>query len=265
MSQNKLETIGARARRACEYFDNRSSVGLADLARMLDVKRVLEDRIFDGATSITPDGYTVYINPKRPVVRRRFSMAHELAHILIQPDLTGAERLKTGDSDERLLESLCNQVAATILMPARAVRRRLAALGRTPASVVAIAREFNVSKEAMARKIVSIAPNPYVIVCAKVSESTGRLAIEWAYASPRSIYRSRYIPRGKHVDSIPHFERAKAYPAPWRLDGYISLRVLGFGPRHRAVTSTFRTGQDPDPIVLSVIDLHHQLPLSIST
>lgn len=265
MPHNNMKSIAARAKRACDYYDNRSSIGLAKLARQLDVKHLLmNNSVVDATTNRIRNGYAVFINPSRPEVRRRFSLAHELAHILIQPDLTGAERLDKEKSEERRLESLCNQVAASLLMPASAVRTRLKTSGRSPRSVVKLAKQFNVSKEAMARRIIDVARHPYAIVYATVSERTGRLAVEWAYASPDSVYGPRYIPNGRHVDSISQFIRAIEHTEPWPLDNYIDLGILGFGQRHRAITSSLHTEHESDFAVMSVIDLHHQLPLNSS-
>ncbi|MCH8910111.1 MAG: ImmA/IrrE family metallo-endopeptidase [Chloroflexi bacterium] len=263
--KNKIDAITARARRACEYYDYRSRVDLADLARQLYVKHIRPNNtVPDAATSRIRDGYAVYFNPSKPGVRQRFSLAHELAHILVQPDLTGADRLEKEDPEERRLENLCDQVATSLLMPAKAVRTRLKISGRSPNSVINLAKHFNVSKQAMALRIVSLAPNPYAIVYATVSEHTGRLAVEWACASPNSVFGFRYIPGGKHVDSISQFVQAIGHTETWPLDNYIDIGILGFGSRHRAITGPLRGNHETGTAVMSVIELQHQLPLDDS-
>ena len=51
-------------------------------------------------------------------VRRRFTIAHELAHVLFESTGRGAPRVGAD------LERLCDMIAAEVLMPAQSSRRR---------------------------------------------------------------------------------------------------------------------------------------------
>lgn len=65
-------------------------------------------------------GVRIEYNPSRPTSRRRFSMAHEIGHLLF-PDVAKATRhratLDRAQSDDWQLELLCNVAAGEITMP----------------------------------------------------------------------------------------------------------------------------------------------------
>ena len=68
------------------------------------------------------DAGRIEYNPNRPRERRRYSVAHEIAHTLF-PDCAkrvrhrGSHHGKRPGSDDWQLEALCNIAAAEILMP----------------------------------------------------------------------------------------------------------------------------------------------------
>lgn len=95
--------------------------------------------------------------------RERFSIAHELGHFLIethrpvpgQPlscalhDLSHTDT-KAADRHKRI-EAEANRFAAALLMPAAKVRKAMTAREPSLDEIVSLARNFAVSKEAMAR------------------------------------------------------------------------------------------------------------------
>jgi hypothetical protein len=104
-------------------------------------------------TEDTDSGFSIFVNAEHPVVRRRFTIAHECAHAMLHPELIG-----DGIVDDALyrsglssrIEAQANRLAADILMP----RRRLNQLidrGVTSASELAAA--FWVSEQSMAIRL----------------------------------------------------------------------------------------------------------------
>ncbi|WP_072384406.1 ImmA/IrrE family metallo-endopeptidase [Novosphingobium sp. NDB2Meth1] len=99
--------------------------------------------------------------------RERFSIAHELGHFLIethrpvpgQPlscalnDLSHTDT-KAADRHKRI-EAEANRFAAALLMPAAKVRKAMTAREPNLDEIVSLARNFAVSKEAMARVYVT--------------------------------------------------------------------------------------------------------------
>jgi Zn-dependent peptidase ImmA (M78 family) len=76
-----------------------------------------------------PSGYTIYVNSTDAVNRRRFTIAHEIAHYLLHRNRDTREfkdnRMyrSPGISDSK--EAEANRLAADILMPRRIIRRLL--------------------------------------------------------------------------------------------------------------------------------------------
>lgn len=104
-------------------------------------------------TDDSPSGFSIFVNEAHPVVRRRFTIAHECAHAMLHPELIG-----DGIVDDALyrsglsnrVEAQANRLAADILMP----RKRLNELiqgGMT--SVTALAEKFWVSEQSMAIRL----------------------------------------------------------------------------------------------------------------
>ncbi len=95
--------------------------------------------------------------------RRRFSIGHELGHFLIPTHMPREGQgfscshadLRLADTRERdrhkRIEAEANRFAAHLLMPPARIRAGLKLHQPDLADVVKLAREFNVSKEAMAR------------------------------------------------------------------------------------------------------------------
>ena len=98
-------------------------------------------------------GFDIFVNAAHPYVRRRFTIAHEIAHAVLHPQLIG-----DGITDDALyrsglsntVEAQANRLAADILMP----RDRLSELikaGMTDIDV--LAEKFKVSTQAMAIRL----------------------------------------------------------------------------------------------------------------
>lgn len=98
-------------------------------------------------------GFDIFVNDAHPPVRRRFTIAHEIAHIVLHPHLIG-----DGITDDALLrsglsntvEAQANKLAADILMP----RHKLDEMMRQGVTgVKELASQFNVSEQAMAIRL----------------------------------------------------------------------------------------------------------------
>ncbi|MGH6829002.1 MAG: ImmA/IrrE family metallo-endopeptidase [Rhizomicrobium sp.] len=98
-------------------------------------------------------GYAVYVNGKHALVRRRFTIAHEIAHYVLHRSLIGG-----GVQDDALyrsklssaVEAEANRFAADILMPWRLLNEEI---GKGNNNVEALARAFNVSKSSMSIRL----------------------------------------------------------------------------------------------------------------
>ncbi len=106
----------------------------------------------------------IVVNRKDSPTRRTFSLLHELAHLMLR--VSGVSDLETDDirpPEEQALEIFCNAVAAAALMPRDGLLSEplvAARVGRrddwTDAEIADLARTFGVSREAVARRLLTL-------------------------------------------------------------------------------------------------------------
>lgn len=97
-------------------------VDLIKLAGHLGVSAVSEtSMVEDGRTSWSDGVPFIELRSDRSPERKRFTLAHEIAHILIEARHTVAHRKFRFTHDD--VETLCDQVAAAILMPRKWITR----------------------------------------------------------------------------------------------------------------------------------------------
>jgi hypothetical protein len=143
-------------------------VAIEDLCRRLDIEDIvpLDVEGFEGGliTDIERSKGIVLVREGAPIVRRRFTIGHELGHFLMPSHVPDAQgrflcsredmmRLTPKENDRReKMEIEANRFASLILMPPPALRKAIAR-ERSPSleQVIALAAEFDVSKDAMAR------------------------------------------------------------------------------------------------------------------
>ena len=109
---------------------------------------MIREDIEDGGES----GYAIYVNANHSETRRRFTIAHEIAHYVLHKNL-----IRDGIVDDtlyrsglsNLIEMEANRFAAEILMPTHLIRAAI----RKEFSISKLAKQFNVSNEAMAIRL----------------------------------------------------------------------------------------------------------------
>ena len=110
--------------------------------------QIVKDGHFGGQS-----GYAIYINGNHIETRRRFTLAHELAHFILHKDSIG-----DGIADDALYrsglsnaqEAMANKLAADILMPWKLVNEKIKEGIDT---IEDLAKQFNVSISAMAIRL----------------------------------------------------------------------------------------------------------------
>jgi Zn-dependent peptidase ImmA (M78 family) len=98
--------------------------------------------------------YVITINAKQPVTRKRFTVAHEIAHYVLHQDRIGDGIVDDVLFRSRLggrLEVEANDLAADILMPWALINKAMDDYGAN--SIEALASLFNVSKSAMSIRL----------------------------------------------------------------------------------------------------------------
>ena len=126
-----------QGRAAAEKERRRLDLGIAplpDVANLLGAQGIstvlvkMDDGI-SGLTLISTDGdVLVAANRTHPILRRRFSFAHEYAHVLLDRELKAI--LSHARDRSSLMEVRANAFAASFLMPAEGVRSYVNALSK---------------------------------------------------------------------------------------------------------------------------------------
>ena len=136
------------------HYQQTAPVDIEAMAREMGLNiHVIWDFAEDVAGAIKKDhsaraGFAIYINRNDHPRRRRFTLAHEVAHYLLHSDLIG-----DGITDDALYrsslggerETEANNMAANLIMPGQLVRQ----VYKTVRSMVGMAAAFDVSEAAM--------------------------------------------------------------------------------------------------------------------
>jgi Zn-dependent peptidase ImmA (M78 family)/transcriptional regulator with XRE-family HTH domain len=105
----------------------------------------------------------IAVNRNDALTRRTFSLLHELAHLMIH--VSGVSDLETDAArppEDQRVEVFCNRVAAAALIPrdvilaeARVVAQGARSINWSDAEISDLARQFNVSREALLRRLLT--------------------------------------------------------------------------------------------------------------
>ncbi len=133
---------------------------LVDRANAVIRYRAMEDGIGSGSVQWEADGRAVIgVNASHPGTRRRFTIAHELGHLRLHSEadyhfdkkITQRIRYRNDVSSTatNAEEIEANQFAAELLMPEEFLARDIEGLSLDDADIEALAREYEVSVQAM--------------------------------------------------------------------------------------------------------------------
>ena len=136
-------------------------VDLNELARVCGILSIEERQMIpEAALKLVPTGFRVYlqsnfVDAPGARVRRRFSLAHEIAHTFFYESRN--DRLKPIRDAPRgnKLELACHRAASLLLVPPRLLTRELQRMDSPigPEAVTELAHGFDVSFEVMLRRL----------------------------------------------------------------------------------------------------------------
>lgn len=156
------------------------------IAEMLEVQIEANSSVADARLVATDSGPKIEFNPQQPRERVRFSIAHEIAHLLF-PDWSEQVRNRGGDesADDWQLEMLCNLAASEFVLPIGS----LSAASDIPAieDLMRQRREYDVSAEAFLIRLAKISSQPIGIFVSSPSVSadgTRHYKIDYFVSSP---------------------------------------------------------------------------------
>jgi hypothetical protein len=148
-----------------------------------------EGLISSGLTTWERGAWRIAINRDEPSVRRRFTLAHELKHVLDASHEDVIYRhLPNGPARDRHIEAVCDHFAACLLMPRPWVKRLW---GEGIQNLAVLARHFDVSQQAMLIRLQNLG---LVEPLPRCLPAIGRVALS-GVAAPGRHSRPRTTPR----------------------------------------------------------------------
>lgn len=153
---------------------------------MLNVRIEANSSVADARLVSTESGPKIEFNPQQPRERVRFSIAHEIAHLLF-PDWAEQTRNRGGGgaADDWQLEMLCNLAASEFVLPIGS----LPSTSKIPPieDLMRLRREYDVSAEAFLIRLAKTSSQPIGVFVSSpvVSEAgTRHYKIDYFFGSP---------------------------------------------------------------------------------
>lgn len=196
--------------RARQFIDEAGATGVpvhleSYLKAARATSRELTDMAADEAGTCFPmsDGsYRICVNANDSMERRRFTICHEIAHIVL--GLKSDHRTQAWTRSRPLPERLCDLFAAELLLPAGLFKPAAEAAPTSFASIDALAKTFEASVTATGSRYADSVTTP----CAFVLSHQGKVV----YASRSKAFRDAraIIPRHMELPSASVSARARA-------------------------------------------------------
>ena len=184
-----------------DYGITTPPVPLKRLCRRLGIRVVPRKTLGNATLRETPSGLEIWYNPdKRRWRRGRFTIAHEIAHVLVMAAAHGTQA-----SDYHEIERLCDFGAAELLMPTQAMQEALATHGVSPTGLRAMYDLFLVSYESLLFRIADILPSSAMILWQRHARTPSEpiaLRVRTCYQRYRSNRLAPWLPKGcttKHI------------------------------------------------------------------
>lgn len=192
---------------AAEHGLDGPPVDVVRLAEAAGIGLRPSDTLTDARTVVDGDSLVIEYNPSRPRGRLRFSVAHELAHTQF-PDVADKPRYRTRlgaveaetEDDDWEVELLCNIVASELLLPDDAVGP-LVNVETDIDFIMETRRRWDVSTEALLRRLVSASPRPMALVVTSAGPN-GSSRIDYVQTTP-SVNSGHPVNGWKHGDIVP--------------------------------------------------------------
>jgi Zn-dependent peptidase ImmA (M78 family) len=191
-SLSPVSLFVARAREACNKAKlSRPPFDPQAYAAALDIEVRFADIGIDGTLMRDRTGrFVATVKRSAPLVRRNFTLAHEIAHTFFYSALEefGGSRFRSGSVFDPEEERLCDIAAAEMLMPYSCFREDLmlecgTSKIVTPLAILNLSEKYAVSKYAAAIRIGWVMKNTTCVIWTRRS----RVAQEWITPSSPQI------------------------------------------------------------------------------
>jgi O-acetyl-ADP-ribose deacetylase (regulator of RNase III) len=209
------------------------------LAEMRGIQLLPTEDVIDARTRSSSGGrFTIEFNPQRPAARMRYSIAHELGHILF-PDCAAETRNRATHQqmkeDDWQLESLCNMAAAEILMPFGTLQEEMS-IRPSVDRILDLRRKYRVSCEAVVNRLVRVSAHPCCAFLARLDAAASRYFVEYHISSSAlrgesPLYRGYLLPRSSKASACKAIGATDREDAKWIASGKTwFIEYLGISP-----------------------------------
>ena len=127
------------------------------LAELLDVEVRFRAFKGDGFCVKNGDNAIIVINLDFPLTRRRFTLAHEIGHLLLDIPSVFGETIQETQRNNSKEERRVNGIAGQILLPSEIACRAICELPISPATLKKLAKDARVSEIFATRRLVGLA------------------------------------------------------------------------------------------------------------
>ena len=187
-----------------DLLNARIPVNIESIAKTLGAASVQKaDISVAGMLLPTEDSFRILVNRNEHWMRQRFSCAHEIAHVILDPKLTPSLRQELPEGPTAL-ERHCDKLAAQLLMPDPTFSRYANSDVCSIHSVVKLAGTFQTSIRATTIRLMDVIDEPSIAIFSTVAAGkTGpQLRVQWNYQNIRRLRRRHayFLPKGKSLN-----------------------------------------------------------------
>lgn len=180
-------------------------------AKFVGIEQIVQGELpgVDGLLSLTSSGtYLVTLSRKQSRARKRFTLAHEIGHLVVLNSVgrpegsTAANDLgcRAASAEDLEEERLCDLLASELLMPRKAFLQQMQLEGVCARSIPAIARHFDVSLHAASRRVADLQGYEIGVSWWCLSESASHLVPRW-YLTKKGPMALPYAIDVKHASA----------------------------------------------------------------
>ena len=255
-----LDTYLARAKEEIAFLEGGPfPVDVNSVAVRYGITAVEEDDLGRLDAFLMPIGkekeYLAVLNSTHTPTRKRFSLAHEIGHILLvkQGTETQFRKPSCGGSASDPIERACNQLAAEILMPTEPFKWHAEIHGWGISASRILSRMFDTSLESTLRRIVFLSDSSLSLIKWRLDSSMKPHHIVEPITSNSEV-KIIGFDRLNYLEEIPSLHRAYTQNGQWEglVDFEVSLHKNSFPEIRPFTTESIGVGKDANRVVFSL-------------
>ena len=228
-------------------------VNIEDIAKTIGAESVQKTDIsVAGMLLPTENSFRILVNRNEHWVRQRFSCAHEIAHLLLDPKHAPSMRKEVPEAPTTL-EKHCDKLAAQILMPDPTFSRYAKSEICSINSILKLARTFQTSITATTIRLMDVIDEPIIAIFSGMAtgKTGSHLRIQWNSQNVRRLRRRHayFLPKGKSVNLATadmayrtnQIQTKNEYidVGNLRLKGYTESKAFGYGKSRYVLSLVF--------------------------